>query len=111
MRIVNRKEFLAMPEGVLYSKYQPCFFGELAIKGDSIGDNDFYYQDIAGAIKSNNSGEWADILFDAQESGESFDIDLDCEGRDGMFEQDELYAVWEQKDVLTLIDRLQRLVK
>jgi len=90
------------------SKYEPCVFGDLSIKGDTIGEKDFLYQQIADAIKCNDSGEFADILFHAAKSGESFSLDFDCQGRDGSFNQNQLFAVFEEADVLALIDRLQR---
>lgn len=35
MRIVDRKTFLAMPIGTVFSKYEPCVFGNLCIKGET----------------------------------------------------------------------------
>jgi hypothetical protein len=43
MRIVNRKEFISMPAGTLYAKYQSLgFWGELAVKEDSTDFNDWF---------------------------------------------------------------------
>lgn len=105
MKIVNREEFLEYPEGTLFSKYEPCIFGDLCIKGDSL-TNDFWYQEINSSIKCNDSGEFSDILLSAQETKESIEMDLDIEGRDGLYDENQLFAVWEEKDVKALIDRL-----
>jgi hypothetical protein len=110
MKIIDRKTFLSLPAGVLYSKYAPCVFGDLQIKGDTVGQNDFYTQQIADSIKCHDSGEFVDILSMAEESGESFDLDLDIEGRDGLFEDKQKFAVWETADMRALIERLTRLV-
>lgn len=108
MKIVDRKTFLALPAETLFSKYEPCVFGDLCIKGDSIGSNDFAYQQIADAVAAHDSGEFANKLFDAQASGESVAMDFDCQGRDGLFDDDQLFAVWEPADVAALIARLSR---
>lgn len=105
MRIVNRKQFLELPEGVLFSKYAPCYFENIMIKGESL-PNDFCYQQIVDAVKCHDSNEYGDILDRACETGESFDLDFCCQGRDGCFDEDQLFAVWEQKDIGALMARL-----
>lgn len=107
MRIINRVAFLKMPAGTVFSEYQPCFFGGLMIKGDSL-PNDFHAQQITDAIFCDGSEDFSEKLFRAQETGESLAMDFDCMGRDGKFDSPErLYAVWERKDVQDLIARLQ----
>lgn len=108
MKIVDRKTFLSLPAGTLFSTYQPCVFGDLRIKGDSIGEIDFFYQPITDAIACNDSSEFAEKLDAAQASGASLSMDFDCQGRDGMFDADQLFAVWEPADVAALIARLGR---
>ncbi len=34
-------------------------------------------------------------------------MDFDCLSRDGCFDQNQLFIIWEAKDVKQLIDRLQ----
>jgi hypothetical protein len=106
MKIVTREKFLKMPEGTLYSKYEPCVFGELCIKGES-WEVDFLYQDIVSSVECSGSDEFFGILDTAEETGCSFDMDLDCQGRDGLYDMEQLFAVWETKDVVQLISRLQ----
>jgi hypothetical protein len=109
VKIVKRIDFLKLPAETLYAPYAPCYFGELMIKGDTLNSNDWCYQQILGAIDAEDSGEWADMLFRAAETGESLPMDFDCEGRDGSFESDDrLFAVYEPKDVEYLINRLKR---
>jgi len=106
MRIVNRSKFLELSAGTLYSKYEPCNFDDIEIKGESL-INDFYSQQIADTVECDGSGEFVDIVDDAVVNGTSFKMDFHCEGRDGGFQEDQLFAVWERGDVEQLISRLQ----
>ena len=116
MKIVNRNTFIQMPAGTLFMKYAPCHFGPLCIKGDSIifdlpvfsgaCPNDFYVQDL-NTVKANSSDEEFDILDSAEQFGNSFELWFDIEERDGMFDQDQLFAVYERSDVEALIFTLQ----
>lgn len=111
MRIVNRQEFLAMPAGTVFYKYEPCVFEDLQIKAESIGDIDFFYQEITSAIECNDSGEFFDLLNKAKEDGISLPMDFYCGSRDGLFDQDQLFAVFEPDDVRGLIERLETALK
>jgi hypothetical protein len=106
VKIVNRTAFLAMPAETVYSKYAPCFFGPLCIKGNTIGANDFGEQQIADAIRCSGSDEFFDLLDKAEKEGASLTMDFDCQGRDGLFDAAQLFAVWEPQDVAVLIARL-----
>ena len=114
MKIINRKAFLKLPAGILFSKYEPCSFEPLAIKGDSLmfdeWRGDFCTQEIHDAIDSHSSGDFGDKLDDALDRGESLSMDFNCEGRDGCFDQDQLFAVWEKVDVKGLIKRLEKIL-
>ena len=107
MRIVDRETFLAMPEGTVFAKYQPSVFEHLSIKGETIG-NDFYYQQIVDAVEAPNSDRWAALLDESQVSGRELEMDFETQGRDGCFDDDQLFAVFSKQDVAQLIDRLKR---
>jgi hypothetical protein len=109
MKIINRNTFLALPAGVVFSKYEPCIFGPLVIKGDTTPFNDFYYQEIDGAIDCRDSGEFSDNCF-LMQNGSSVSVNLETEGRDGLYDDDQLFAVWEAADLASLIERLQQCV-
>lgn len=110
MKIVNRETFLKMPPETLFSKYQPCVFEDLCIKGDSLRE-DFCYQSITDAIVCDGSDSFTDNLSRAEITGESLQMDFECQGRDGCFDSEQLFAVWEEADVKALISRLQRTVE
>jgi hypothetical protein len=111
MKIVDRKTFLAMPRGTVYAKYAPCYFEDLAIKEDTWTD-DFLYQAINDALAMEPGIDCASQMDDLAErslaTGSSIAMDFDCLGRDGLFDEDQLFAVWEPQDVRALIARLQR---
>lgn len=106
MKIITKKEFLEFPEGTVFSKYTPCNFGDLRIKGESIGSIDFYYQPINSAIKCNDTGEFVDNCTKAEK--ESIEMDFNCQTRDGLFGDNQLFAVWEEKDLKLFIKKLER---
>lgn len=110
MRIVDRKTFLSLPENTVFSVYKPQTFGALEIKGESL-TNDFYVQCIVDSIACDDDKEKHDVLDGALQSGETLRFDFDSEGRDGCYNKDELYAVWDNQDIENLIARLQQCIK
>jgi len=110
MKVLNRKEFLALPSGVLFSNFEPCYFQEIRVKLQTSG-NDFIYQDINSAIKCDSSEEFNEKMFEATEKGTELEMDFECAGRDGMFDADQLFAVWNKDDVKSLIKLLESISK
>ena len=107
MKIIDRAAFLALPAGILYSKYEPCIFGPLEIKGETLpSGHDFGCQQIADAIDCTGSGNFIEKC-ELMEEGISASVDLDCQGRDGCFDAHQLFAVWEPADLAALIERLR----
>lgn len=106
MRIVDRKTFLALPAGVLYHKTKPCYFGDIAIKYGTWG-NDWVEQSFPYFQEEFQ-------LFDAYDrldKGESLTLDVDRSGRDGLYEENEKFLIYEEKDIRILIEKLQTLLK
>lgn len=110
MRIVDKKEFLTLPEGTVYSGYQPCVFDGLFIKGET-WDNDFLENNLIAELDCSGSDERFDILSKVENTGESFKLDFDCYGREGLFDDEMKYAVYEKEDVEGLIKTLQESLK
>ena len=107
MKIVDREAFLKLPAGTVYQTYEPCIFGHLCIKGNSLLGKDWYTVDTSCCVECLSYDEMPDILEKAFRDGSSVDLDLDIESRDGMYNLDQLFAVWEAKDVSALIERLK----
>lgn len=107
MRIVNRSDFLALPPGTVYAKYSSLgIFGKICIKDDTC-HNDWYYQELLN-VKYDDSVEFADVMQLAEQSSSyEVELDLDCMGRDGYFEEDERFAALSRQDVESIITRLQ----
>jgi hypothetical protein len=109
MRIVNRKTFLVLPPGTVFSEYEPCVFTGLFIKTETCrGGGDYCEQDLIGNVKCHDSGEFGEILEDARENGQPFDLDFNVDCRNGCFNFDQLYVVYETKDIQQLIERLRQ---
>lgn len=104
MKIVDRATFLAMPSGTVFAKYEPCFFGELSIKGDNSGANDWYDLQLNGPwFEGVTGGEtYIDRLIEIQDGKPSGELDY-AEGRDALFDDGQLLAVWEKGDVAEVI--------
>jgi len=106
MKIVNLKTFLDLPDGTLFSKYEPHCFHGFSIKTESIKDlDDFRYHDLIGNIKDEGSDDFANKC-ELAEKGESIKLYFNCEERDGLYKFDQLFAIYEKDDVVDLIARL-----
>ena len=112
MKILTFKEFLETPKETVFSYYRPQVFDGLMIKCSDIADNDhdFLYDDIIGAIENDSSADYWDKCEAMSELKESMPMDFECTGREGLYDRDQLYAVYEKEDVVALIERLQRTV-
>lgn len=114
MQIVDRKTFLAMPVGTVYSKMPldgAYDFGPVEIKGETSGENDWYVQRLIGDfIGANDTAEWIDAI-DEMKRGLSRTVDYDIQGRDALYDADQLFAVFHQSDLLNLIERLTKALR
>lgn len=110
MRIVDRKTFLAMPEGTVFSKYDPSIIREPMVKCDYIESRgeliDFRYVSLTDEVDCSGSIERDAIMYAAEESGTPFALHFNTQCRDGMYDKNQLFAVWERADVEGLISRL-----
>ena len=97
-----------MPRGTVYSYYEPHVFRELEIKADDSGnyENDWLFDSLVGAVKSDSSENFSQTC-ESMETGKSAEVDFNYTGRDGLFEDEQLYAVYEKEDVEKLIVRLK----
>ncbi len=109
MKILPRQAFLALPADTVFSTYEPCVFGPIAVKGDTIYADDgraidFFYQAIEDAWAGPDGGDYDHLL----RTAESTEVDLYCQTREGLFDDSMLYAVWEAADVAALVARLSQ---
>jgi hypothetical protein len=107
MKFVTREEFLKLPAGIVYSIYTPHNIRELRIKDDTIFGMyhtaiDFYSTSLIGNVDCENSDKYFDIL----EAKQDFKADYDCTERDGMFDKEIEYVIYDKEDVEYLINIL-----
>ena len=113
MKIVNKIEFYTLPEGTLYSDYEPCIFTSLKVKKSTLySENkpiDFIYESLIGNIDAESSNHFVNMLYDAEEKKTSLPLDFECEERDGLYEDSQLFAIYEKQDLENFIQKLQSL--
>jgi hypothetical protein len=97
MKIVKRKEFLALPEGVVYSKYQPCIIDGVYMKGETRGNN-WIYQDLIDSVDIGKGEERYYVVENSRE-GKPFKMDYYCMDGDGMYEEDQEFMIYDHMDV------------
>lgn len=110
MKIISHDEFVKLPSGILYSEYTQCIFGELKIKYESISDSDWFYSNLEGNPDYYNGFSESIQFVDAcaiMENGNDLAPDLNTLERDGMFDHDRLFCVYNHKDIMMIIDKLQ----
>ena len=118
MRIAGIEEFLTQPLGTVFCKYDPCIFGDLCIyEGRVCPENtDFYYTPITNIVDAHSDSALFDKLDKAEKDPTiSLDFSFEETSRDGMFVPTQLFAIWEEKDLVGFIkcitDTLERFRK
>lgn len=104
MKIVNAIELAKLPEGVIYSEYEPCILGDLKVKGEVLSEG--------------NETEWAhwydaDInhvehMLDELKAGDSSPVGIIYGG--DVHEPEELFAVWELEDLKELREVINKAI-
>lgn len=118
MKIITKQELYKLPNGTLYSNYEPCIFTGINIKCDTYFLNgegndpfDFSLISLIGNLECNGSDHEIEILCDALENKKSFKLDFNSSERDALYDEEDLYAVYEKHDVVELINKLQLCVQ
>lgn len=117
MKVYNRKDFINLPKNTIYSRvYNRGEFEGLFCKTSELDNsphslkNDWYEQDLIGELgfkPNSDDGTESYIHFtQVMEKGLEFETDLDLVGRDGMFDDEDLFVVWNKNDVKKLIHYL-----
>lgn len=118
MRILSRKDFLAISKPVVFQKYSPMILGELCIKGETLKAGDFLYVSLVGCdieterCLPNDSGELADLWDSCLDGDIDFQRDYDAYSRDGLFEREDecWFVVYDKDDVRALIEVLKEVL-
>lgn len=100
MKLLNREDFMALPAGTIYAKGTAiASFGSLEIKADSLG-GDWVCLDPC-YVDGRDPGECDERFEDMLLNGASYPM-RSAFGRDGCFEQDAIFLVFEKDDLLQL---------
>jgi hypothetical protein len=104
MRIISRSQLMEMPKGTLYCKFEPCIFGDLHLKGDTIvnlaGKNADWWTTTLDELDCDDSGQSYDMQMTMyNNSNVSYPINFDDNERDGMYDDKATYMVWELCDL------------
>jgi len=118
MKIVNKEVFLNMPSGTLYSEFIPDdSFSGFNIKYDTIyrGDNkdypiDWYYMELSDFDDCDDSNGRYKRIDNMINYGAEYPLLLDASSRDGMYEDNQMFAVYDKYDIIRLIDVLKGLI-
>lgn len=112
MKIVNYKDFIKLPSGTIYSEYSPQIFGPLYIKKDTINEgNDWVLTRIQESFKL-KPDKWTDFneACTLMETGTELKADYITQERDGMFDYDRKFLVYNKEDVADFIAHLKTLL-
>jgi hypothetical protein len=107
MKLLHREEFLKL-EDVLFCKYEPYTFDSLLIKGETRPYDDFYYKKLF-TLKESEEDDPSDSYILANESFEESKeglIDLDSWYRDGLYDKDQLFVVFDKIEVINISNQL-----
>lgn len=110
MKLVNKEEFLSLPNGIIYSYYEPTGNIEgLYTKTESL-HNDWVYEDLIGDIDCGDT-DFGELVLNIEDNREiEFRMDLECGRRDGMYKTQEMFVVYDEVDVRRLFYKLQMLM-
>lgn len=113
MKVVNRNTFLTMPAGTVFQKYSSLGnLGDLEVKACTPGKwtPDFLSCSLTSPWPKGPQN--SDELFekwDKIEKEEEFTFEYEIGSRDGLYEEDQLFCVYDKSDVQALIDTLTKL--
>ena len=96
MRVYRRAEFLKLPPGTLFCRGKPWAWEELSVKGENTG-KDFTMRGLQW-IEDESSADATETLDRMLEEGISAPLQTSY-GRDGRFEDGDLFLVYELADL------------
>lgn len=119
MKAFKRSDFINLPSGTIYSRIEqndPGLFSGLFCKTSGPEYTvDWVEQDLLSEPGYPNGLHDGADAFDYQlnlrDTFQDFETDLQCGGRDGMFEDNDRFVVWDKKDITKLRDYLNESLK
>lgn len=75
-------------------------------------DHDFILTDLLDSVEYDyKNEEWFDVIDRAVEHGEEFKLALDDTTRDGLFDYDRQFVIYDKGDIKSLVDKLSEYLK
>jgi hypothetical protein len=116
MKIVDRKTFLALPDGTVFRRFLEGTIQEtLEVKGNTTREmtddfaGDFNTMEVGGRIEMEDPSKSEHVAAEkAAETGASLPIMFDGWGRDGGYDEEEWYAVYEVQEMAAMIAMLTK---
>lgn len=105
MRIVSANTFAGLPVGTIYKKaLKPWAWEDMHIKGDTLPAVNFDFTCLPLDNPENSAGETnvIDAWFRMQATRESARMSVDAWGRDGCFDTEAQFLIYEEQDLLAL---------
>jgi hypothetical protein len=97
MKVINRQELMGMPSGTVYQEWQPCIFGDICVKQDTIvhdGVNIDWFYNL-------QFPEGDGFIDDGEANG--FEI---SQMRDGCFDEKQQYAIWSVGEINAFVSMI-----
>ena len=114
MKLYKKQDFIKLPAMTIYSKVPSNF--ELCIglfcKTSSADEytNDFVEQDLISEVGFpdgiDDGMEALEYQMNLRDEFKDFRTDLECAGRNGMFNDEDMFIVWDKEDITKLRDYL-----
>lgn len=117
MILYKRDDFIRLPENTIYSRVNRQggeFCSGLFCKTSQEPQTDWYEQDLINEpltpveiTDGLDSWSWA---IEQRDSFKQVELDYQCVTRDGMYDDEDVFLVWEERDVRKLITYLEDVV-
>lgn len=115
MKLYKRADFIKLPAMTIYSKIDKSYYGNLmdGLFCKTSGNeytNDFTEQDLIGEAGFPNDitegMEAIEYQLNLRDTFQDFRTDLECAGRDGMYDDENTFVVWDKEDITKIRDYL-----
>lgn len=107
MRIYNREDFMGLPAGVIFAKGKPCYFGGLCVKAATLYSDEKAVDFVRLSLETYdcfNGTEFVERFDEMLNKHASYPFDDEAYGRDGTFDKDDVFLVYEREDLLKLAE-------
>lgn len=106
MKIISRDQFLALPPGTIYHEYKSASTGPLSLKHGTLNPQDWQEEVFNGMPENNGGDELVDRLYEMEETDKAYPLEVGGITRNGMHEDTQLFMVYDETDVVTLLKAL-----